>query len=120
VKPSCGITLCDLLKSKKKLTCYSAINLVAASQKNLISILQKWKTHFSWDETKNGIRGVPRHPKGHEHVRYGFVSRNYAMIRAKPSSFDLKAMQPRMWYAIFVKGLFGKLLLTRFEFFCHI
>jgi hypothetical protein len=26
--------------------------LVAASQKTLISALQKWKKHFSWDKTK--------------------------------------------------------------------
>jgi hypothetical protein len=28
---------------------------VAASQKTPISTLQKWKTHFSWDETKIGL-----------------------------------------------------------------
>jgi hypothetical protein len=39
---------------------------VAASQKNLISALQKWKTHFSWDETKIGLRA--RHPKVHTRV----------------------------------------------------
>jgi hypothetical protein len=70
--------------------------LVATSQKNLISALQKWKTHFSWNETKIGLRVIPRHPKGHAYVRYGLVSKNYAMIRAKPSSF-VKAMQPRTW-----------------------
>jgi hypothetical protein len=46
---------------------------------------------------KNALCGVPRHPKGHEHVQYGLISTNYVMIRAKPSSFDLKAMQPRTW-----------------------
>jgi hypothetical protein len=69
---------------------------------------------------KIGLRGVPRHPKVHAHVQYGLVLTNYAMIRAKPSSFDLKAMQPRTWLVIFVKGLSGKLLLSRFEFFFHI
>jgi hypothetical protein len=59
---------------------------------------------------KIGLSGVPRHPKGHAHVRYGLVLTNYDMIRAKPSSFDIKAMQPRMWWVIFVKGLSGKLL----------
>jgi hypothetical protein len=48
--------------------------------------LQKWKTHFSWDETKINLRGIPRHPKVHVIVRYGLVSTNYAMIRTKPSS----------------------------------
>jgi hypothetical protein len=71
--------------------------LVAASQENHISALQKWKKHLSWDETKIGLRGVPRHPKGHTRVRYGLVPTNQAMIRADPSSFDLKVMQPRTW-----------------------
>jgi hypothetical protein len=65
--------------------------------KNPISVFQKWKTHFSWDEMKIGLHGVPCHPKDHTHVRYGLVSTNYAMIRIKPSLFDLKAMQPRTW-----------------------
>jgi hypothetical protein len=42
--------------------------LVAASQKNLISALRKWKRHFSWDKTKIGLCGVPLHPKGHARV----------------------------------------------------
>jgi hypothetical protein len=42
--------------------------LVVASQKTLILELRKWKKHFSWDETKIGFCGVPRHPKGHAHV----------------------------------------------------
>jgi hypothetical protein len=46
---------------------------------------------------KIDLRGVPRHPKGHTRVRYGLVLINYAMIRAKPSSFDLKVMQPQTW-----------------------
>jgi hypothetical protein len=91
--------------------------LVAVTQKNLISALQKWKTQFSWDKTKIGLHGGPRHPKGHAHVRYGLVLTNYAMIKAKLSSFDLKAMQPRTWQVIFVKGLSGKLILLRFKFF---
>jgi hypothetical protein len=69
----------------------------ATSQKNPISALRKWKMHFACDETKIGFHGVPRHPKGHTRVRYGLISTNYAMVRAKPSSFDLKAMQPRTW-----------------------
>jgi hypothetical protein len=47
------------------------------------------------NETKIGLCGVPRHPKGHARVRYGLVPINYAMIREKPSLFDLKVMQPR-------------------------
>jgi hypothetical protein len=31
--------------------------------KNQISALQKWKTHFYWEEMKIGLHGVPRHPK---------------------------------------------------------
>jgi hypothetical protein len=56
---------------------------VAASQKNPILAIQKWKTHFSWDEMKIILCGIPCHPKGHARVRYGLVSTNYAMIRAK-------------------------------------
>jgi hypothetical protein len=41
---------------------------VAAAQKTLILAFQKWKTHFSWDETKISLRDVPRHPKGHVRV----------------------------------------------------
>jgi hypothetical protein len=70
---------------------------VAASQKNPISVLWKWKKHFSWYETKIGLRGVPRHPKGHASVRYGLVLTNYAMLMAKSSSFNLKVMQSRTW-----------------------
>jgi hypothetical protein len=36
--------------------------------KNPILVLQKWKKHFSWYETKIGLCGIPRHPKGHAHV----------------------------------------------------
>jgi hypothetical protein len=68
---------------------------VAASQKNPISVLQKWKKHFSWYEMKIGLHGVPRHPKGHARVRYGLVLTNYAMLMAESSSFNLKVMQPR-------------------------
>jgi hypothetical protein len=49
---------------------------VAASQKNPIFALQKYKTHFLWDKAKIGLRGVPRHPKGHAHVQYGLVQKN--------------------------------------------
>jgi hypothetical protein len=70
---------------------------VAISQKNLILALQKWKTHFLWDRTKIGLCGVPRCPKDHARIRYGLVSTIYAIIRAKPSLFDLKAMQLRTW-----------------------
>jgi hypothetical protein len=38
---------------------------VAASPKISISALRKWKTRFSWEKTENGLRGVPRRPKGH-------------------------------------------------------
>jgi hypothetical protein len=71
--------------------------LVAASQKNFILVLRKWKKHFLWYETKIGLCGVPRHPKGHAHVRYGLILTNYAMLMAESSSFNLKVMQPRMW-----------------------
>jgi hypothetical protein len=70
---------------------------VATSQKNLISALQKWKMYFSWGEMKIGLCGVPRHPKGHAPIRYGLVPTKFAMIRAKPSSFDLNAMKPQTW-----------------------
>jgi hypothetical protein len=33
--------------------------------KNPILALRKWKTYFSWHETKIGLRGVPHNPKGH-------------------------------------------------------
>jgi hypothetical protein len=94
--------------------------LVAASQKkNPISVLRKWKRHFSWYETKVGLRGVPRHPKGHAHVRYGLVLTNYAILMAKSSSFNLKVMQPRT-KVISVKELFGKHFFSSFELFSHI
>jgi hypothetical protein len=70
---------------------------VAASQEKPILALRKWKTHFLWDEMKISLHDVHRHPKGHAHVRYDLVSTNDVMIRTKPSSFDLKAMQPRTW-----------------------
>jgi hypothetical protein len=63
---------------------------IAASQKNPTSVLRKWKKHSSWYETKIGLRGVPRHPKVHECVRYGIVLTNYAMLMAESSSFNLK------------------------------
>jgi hypothetical protein len=69
---------------------------VAASQKNPILVLQIWKKHFSWYKMKIGLRGVPRHPKGHARVPYGLVLTNYAMSIAESSSFNLKVMQPRM------------------------
>jgi hypothetical protein len=68
---------------------------VAASQKNSISVLRKWKKHFLWYETKIGLRGIPRHPKGHERVRCGIVLTNYAMLMSESTSFNLKVMQPR-------------------------
>jgi hypothetical protein len=68
---------------------------VAASQKIPILALQKWKTHFLRYETKIDLCGVPRHPKGHARVRYGLVLTNYAIIRAKTSSFNIKAVQPQ-------------------------
>jgi hypothetical protein len=68
---------------------------IAASQKNIILTLRKWKKHFSWDETLIGLRGVPHHPKGHACVRYDLVSTNYDMVMAESSSFHLEVMQPR-------------------------
>jgi hypothetical protein len=68
---------------------------VAASQKNPISVLRKWKRHFSWYETKISLHGVPLHLKGHARVRYILVLTNYAMLMAESSSFNLKVMQPR-------------------------
>jgi hypothetical protein len=68
---------------------------VDASQKSPILALKKLKMHFSCDKTKIGVCEVPRHQKGHTRVRYGPVLTNYAMIRAKPSSFNLKVMQPQ-------------------------
>jgi hypothetical protein len=52
------------------------------------------KKHFLWDETKIGLHGVPRHPKGHAHVRYGLVLTKYVMLMAESSSFHLEVMQP--------------------------
>jgi hypothetical protein len=40
---------------------------VAASKK-LILTLQRWKTCFSWDETKNVLNGIPGRPKAHMRV----------------------------------------------------
>jgi hypothetical protein len=92
--------------------------LVAVSQKIQFRHSKNGKMCFLWDETKIGLCGVPRHHMGHAHVRYGLISKNYSMIRAKSSSlFDLKAMQPRTWQVIFVKEISGKLLLSRFDFF---
>jgi hypothetical protein len=65
---------------------------------------------------KISLRGVPCHPKGHMRVLYSLVPINYAMIRAKPSSFDLKDMHSRTSYVIFVKGL-SVISLSRFQFF---
>jgi hypothetical protein len=31
------------------------------------------KNALSWKETENGLRGIPRIPKGHERVRYGII-----------------------------------------------
>jgi hypothetical protein len=87
-------TLCGLLFMWGVVPSFLFVISVAASQKNPISALQKWKTHFSWEETKIGLYGISRLPKGHACVRYGLVSTNYTMIRAKPSSFNLKVMQP--------------------------
>jgi hypothetical protein len=70
---------------------------VAASQKKPDFGTPKMENAFSLDETKISLYDVPCHPKGHTRVRFGLGPINYAMIRAKCSSFDLKAMQPRMW-----------------------
>jgi hypothetical protein len=55
------------------------------------------KKHFSWEEIKIGLRGIPCHPNGHARVRYGLILINYAMIGAKPNSFDLKVMLSQTW-----------------------
>jgi hypothetical protein len=65
-----------------------------ATSKKPISTLQKWKKHFSWDKTKIGFCGVPRHPKGHARVRYDLVPTNYAMVMDESSSFHLEVIQP--------------------------
>jgi hypothetical protein len=93
---------------------------VAASQKNPISALWKWKKHFLWDEMKIGLYGVPLHPKGHARVQYGLVPTNYAMLMAESSSFNLEVVQPRKWLVISVKGLSGKQFFSRFEFFSRL
>jgi hypothetical protein len=69
---------------------------------------------------KIGFHGVPHHPKDHAHVRYGLIPTNYAMIRAEHSPFELKVVQPRMLWVIYVKGHSGKLLFSRFQFFLHL
>jgi hypothetical protein len=51
------------------------------------------KTLF-WDEAKIGLRG---HSKDHTRVRYSLVPTNYTIIRAEPSLFDIKLMQPQTW-----------------------
>jgi hypothetical protein len=89
----------------------------AASQKNPISALWKWKKHFLWDETKISLCGIPLHSKGHARVWYGLVPTNYVMLMAESSSFNLKVMQPRTWWVISVKGLSGKQFFSTFEFF---
>jgi hypothetical protein len=49
-------------------------------QKNPISILRKWKNHFSWDKTKISLHGVPCHSKGHACIQYGLVLTNYVIV----------------------------------------
>jgi hypothetical protein len=70
---------------------------VAASQKKPDFGTPEMEKAFCVGRNENRSPCVPRHTKGHTRVRYGHSLTNYAMIRAKPSSFDLKAMQPRMW-----------------------
>jgi hypothetical protein len=36
--------------------------------KNPILELQKWKMHFSLDEMKIDLHGIPRYPKGHARI----------------------------------------------------
>jgi hypothetical protein len=57
----------------------------------------KIEKHFSWDEAKISLHGVPCHPKGHTRVWYGLIPTNYAMIKTEPSPFDLKVTQPWRW-----------------------
>jgi hypothetical protein len=67
----------------------------------ILFLHSEWQTysysHFLWAKTKIGLYGVPLHPKGHARVQYGLIPINYAMIRAKHSSFDLKVIQPQTW-----------------------
>jgi hypothetical protein len=95
---------------------FSFVVLVAASQKPDFGISEMENILFV-GQKKIGLRVFPRHPMGHARVQYGTVPTIYAMIRADPSLFDLKAMQPRTWYVISVKELSGKLLFLRFDFF---
>jgi hypothetical protein len=70
---------------------------IAALQKKNDFAFRKWKRHFSWNETKIGLRGIPRHPKGHTRVWYVLVSTYYAMVIAESCSFHIEVMQPRTW-----------------------
>jgi hypothetical protein len=73
------------------------VSVAASPKKNLLRHPENGKKHFSWDETKIGLPGIPLYPKGNARVWYGLVSTNYAMLMAESSSFNLKVMQPRTW-----------------------
>jgi hypothetical protein len=75
--------LCDLLFLWGVVPSFSFAVLVAASQKPDFGIPKMEKTLFV-GQKKIGLRGFPRHPKGHARVQYGTVPTNYAMIRADP------------------------------------
>jgi hypothetical protein len=68
---------------------------VAASQKKPDFGTSKMEKTLFMGRKEISLCGITHHPKGHVRVQYGLVSTNYALIRAKPSSFNLKAMQPR-------------------------
>jgi hypothetical protein len=63
----------DLLFMWGVVTSFQFCVSVVASQRNPVLALRKWKMHLSWDETKIGLRGVPRHTKGHACVQYGII-----------------------------------------------
>jgi hypothetical protein len=67
--------------------------LVATSQKTQFWYSKNGKALFvGWNENRPPC-SIPRATC----VPYGLFPTKYAMIRVKPSLFDLKAMQPRTW-----------------------
>jgi hypothetical protein len=88
------------------------VSIAASQTKPDFGTLKMEKAPFV-GRKKIGFHGVPRHPKDHALVRYGLVPTNYAIIRAEPSPFELKVVQPRMLWVISVKELSGKLLFSR-------
>jgi hypothetical protein len=68
---------------------------VVASQKKPDFGTPKMERALFMVRNKNGLHGIPRHPKGHARVQYGLVLTNYAMLKVESSSFNLKVMQPQ-------------------------